>query len=42
MALLTRAVGRIGHFFDGKQLRGVQQALLCGAVMLGSSWLLWP
>jgi len=42
MALLTRAIGRVGHLIDPKRLRALQQALLCGAVALGSSWLLFP
>jgi hypothetical protein len=42
MALLTRAIGRVGYLLDQKRLRTLQQALLCGAVALGSSWLLCP
>jgi hypothetical protein len=42
MALLTRTVGRVGHLLDRKHLRTLQRALLCGAVALGSSWLLLP
>jgi nickel/cobalt transporter (NicO) family protein len=42
MAVLTHAVGRVGHLLDPKHLRRLQQTLLCGAVVLGSSWLLFP
>jgi hypothetical protein len=42
MALLTRAIGRVGHLLDPKRLRTLQQTLLCGALALGSSWLLFP
>ena len=42
MALLTRAIGRVGHLLDQERLRTLQQILLCGAVALGSSWLLFP
>jgi nickel/cobalt transporter (NicO) family protein len=42
MALLTRAVGRVGHLLDQKRLRTLQQTLIYGAFALGSSWLLLP
>jgi nickel/cobalt exporter len=42
MALLTRAIGRVGHLLDPRHLRRLQQTLLCGAIALGSSWLLFP
>jgi nickel/cobalt transporter (NicO) family protein len=42
MALLTHAIGRVGHLLDQKRLRTLQQTLLFGAVALGSSWLLFP
>ena len=42
MALLTRAIGHVGHLLNQKRLRTLQQTLLWGAVTLGSSWLLFP
>lgn len=39
MAGLTRAIGKVGHHLDPRQLRMVQRLLLGGAVVLGTSWL---
>lgn len=41
MALLTRGIGRVGRLLDQRHLLALQQTLLCGAVALGSSWLLF-
>lgn len=41
MAVLTRAIGQLGHALPATTLRRLQRALLLGAVALGSVWLVF-
>lgn len=40
MAILTRTIGQLGHALKANTLRRVQHALLLGAAVLGSVWLI--
>ena len=40
MAILTRTIGQLGHALKANALRRVEHALLLGAAVLGSVWLI--